>query len=371
MQLLRLVSSHVKVGAPLPFNVRDEHGNLLLAAGQVIDSERQLQALLSRGIHADVEEIKALAAGRKVKPLPPTLFARWQRCFWNLDALARPDMPLQDLKAACEELGDTLIALVRQEPDVAIYQMLRQEPHHLRMYGLTHAVFAAALCLLISSRLQWPASEQRSLVLAALTMNLTALDLQARFAVYGRLNPEQRDELRGHPDGAAARLAAAGVSDALWLRTVTEHHEHLDGKGYPRGISEVSEAAQLLRLSDVFLAKISRREGRPAIDVREAERHAYAEWPGSQIVAALVKEFGIYPPGELVFLANGERAVVSRRGASMQTPQVAALTDKRGIPSHQAVRRDTAQAEFAIKGLEADKTLVARVPLERVYGLLS
>jgi len=371
MHLLRLVASHVKVNAPLPFNVRDENGNLLLAAGQMIDSERLLLALLGRGIHADVEEIKALAAGRKVKPQPPTLFARWQRCFWNLDALARPDMPIEELGAACEELADNLMALVRQEPDVAIYQMLRQEPHHLRMYGLTHSVFAAALCQLLSARLQWPEPLQRSLVLAALTMNLAALDLQARFAVHGRLNEEQRGELREHPNVAAQRLRAAGVVDADWLRAITEHHEHVDGQGYPRGLTEVSEPAQLLRLADVFLAKISRREGRPALDVREAERQAFGEWPGSQMVAALVKEIGLYPPGELVCLANGERAVVTRRGPTMQTPLVAALTDKRGMPSHQAVRRDTALPEFAIKGLEADKTLVAGVPLERVYGLLT
>jgi hypothetical protein len=89
LQLLKLVSSQIKLGAPLPFNVRDEHGHLLLAAAQVIHSERMLEALLARGIHADVEEIKALAAGRKVQPQQPTLFARWGRCYWGLDALAR------------------------------------------------------------------------------------------------------------------------------------------------------------------------------------------------------------------------------------------------------------------------------------------
>jgi len=371
LQLLKLVASHIKVGAPLPFNVRDEHGHLLLAAGQVIHGDAQLQALLSRGIHADVEEIKALAAGRKVEPQPPTLFARWTRSFWNLDALSRMPPVSADFLPALEELGNNLQALVRQEPDVAIYQMLRQEPHHLRMYGLTHTVFAAALCLLISTRLQWSEAAQRSLLMAALTMNLSVLELQARYAVYGRLTADLRDELQRHPDDAVARLRSAGVQDEDWLRTVAEHHEHVDGQGYPRGLTAVSEPAQLLRLVDVFLAKISRREGRPAIDVREAERHAYGEWPGSQLVAALVKEIGIYPPGELVCLASGERAVVARRGASMQTPLAMALTDKRGIPTHQAMRRDCAQREFAITGIEPDKALVARLPMERVYGLLT
>ena len=260
--------------------MRDEHGHLLLAAGQVIHGDTQLQTLLSRGIHADVEEIKALAAGRKVEPQAPTLFARWMRSFWSLDALSRLPADPDHFLPACTELGDGVAALVRQEPDVAIYQMLRQEAHHLRMYGLTHAVLSAALCLLVSARLQWSEAAQRSLLMAALTMNITVLELQARYAVYGRLTADLREELERHPDDAVTRLRSAGVTDEDWLRSVAEHHEHVDGKGYPRRLREVSEAAQLLRLVDVFLAKISRREGRPAIDVREAERHAYHEWPG-------------------------------------------------------------------------------------------
>jgi hypothetical protein len=55
----------------------------------------------------------------------------------------------------------------------------------------------------------------------------------------------------------------------------------------------------------------------------------------------------------------------------MQTPQVLTLTDRRGIPTLQSQRLDCAKPDFAIKGLEPDKQLVLRVPLERVYGLLN
>ncbi len=370
MQLLKLVSSQIKLGAPLPFNVRDEHGHLLLAAAQVIHSERMLEALLARGIHADVEEIKALAAGRKVQPQQPTLFARWGRCYWGLDALARDPLPPEEFRNALTELGDGLQSLVEQQPDVAIYLMLRQDAHPLRMYGLTHATYAAALAWMLARRLQWSEAQQRSVLMAALTMNLACLDLQARFAVYGRLSQEQRDELRTHPDTAVARLRAAGIADEDWLRAVTEHHEHTDGKGYPRGLQQVGEMAQLLRLVDVFLAKISRRESRPSLDLREAERQAYAEYPSSPLVTALIRELGPLPPGEVVVLANGERGVVIRRGAAPQTPLVATLTDKRGIPCQTSLRRDTAEREFAFKALEPDRQLVARLPPERLYGLL-
>lgn len=371
MQLLKLVSRQIKLGSPLPFNVRDEHGHLLLAAGQVIHGERMLDALMARGIHADVEEIKALAAGRQVEAQRPTLFARWGRCYWNLDALARAAMPPEDFSAALTELGDGLAELVEQQPDVAVYLMLRQECHSLRMYGLTHAVHAAALVLLLARRLQWTPERQRSAQMAALTMNLACLDLQAGFAVYGRLSQEQRDELRLHPDAAVARLREAGIADAEWLRAVAEHHEHSDGKGYPRGLVEVGETAQLLRLVDVFLAKISRRESRPPLDLREAERQAFAEYPSSPLVTALIRELGPLPPGEVVQLASGERGVVVHRGARPQAPLVATITDRRGIPCQTTARRDTSDPAFAFKALESDRQLVARLAPERVYGLMA
>ena len=43
-----------------------------------------------------------------------------------------------------------LQSLVEQQPDVALYLMLRQDAHPLRMYGLTHAIYAAALAWMLA-----------------------------------------------------------------------------------------------------------------------------------------------------------------------------------------------------------------------------
>lgn len=345
MQLLRLVSKQVKVGEPLPFNVREESGGLLLACGQVVRSDVQLELLLERGMFADVEEIKALAAGRKVDAIAPSIFARWKRVTWALELLLKAVSVEAGFLAACDELTDELMALVAQDADIAVYQSVRQESHQLRNYGLMHAIHVAVLVLLLSQRLGWAPARVRSVVQAALTMNLSIIELQGSYAVYGRLTAEQRDGLRRHPDDAAAKLRAAGVSDEDWLQAVAQHHERADGQGYPLGLpaSAIGEPAQLLRMADVFMAKLSRRESRPPMDAKEAERQAYAESAGSPMAAVLVKEIGVFPPGEMVSLANGEKGVVIRRGATLQTPLVATLTDKKGVPTVNTVKRDTSQ----------------------------
>ena len=111
------------------------------------------------------------------------------------------------------------------------------------------------------------------------------------------------------------------------------------------------------------------RAHRPAMLVQDAARELFAEEGGSAFAAALVKEFGLHPPGDVVQLKSGERAVVLRRGATVGTPLVAAITNRSGMPIVQTVRRDTSRSEFAIAGAVRDQRFVLRMPPERLFGL--
>ena len=117
------------------------------------------------------------------------------------------------------------------------------------------------------------------------------------------------------------------------------------------------------------MAKISPRTDRPPVPIQEAERQLFAETGGSAIAAAVIKEFGIYPPGDFVQLKSGELAVVVRRGAAVNTPTAAAITDRKGMPIVGTNMRDTARPEFAVAGPSPDQKLVLRVPPERLFGL--
>jgi hypothetical protein len=124
-------------------------------------------------------------------------------------------------------------------------------------------------------------------------------------------------------------------------------------------------------MADVFMAKISPRAERGALTIQDAARQMFNEAGGSQAAAAIIKEYGLFPPGNFVKLASGELAVVILRGPTAHTPVAAAITDKSGVPTIATVRRDTGQAAFAIKGLApADATLM-RIAPERLYGLAS
>lgn len=375
MQLLKLVQNLVRLGEPLPWGVRDAQGNLLLAEGHVVANAAQLEAVLERGAFIDVEEVKvavkraADTERKRQQTRPANLFTLWEHVLWQLDRLLR-SVEEPGFCERTDDLIEEIVTLVERDADIAIYLCVRQDPKRLSIYGLAHSVHCALICRLVARRLGWEESTIRPLMKAALTMNISTLDLQGRLAAQG-VPPTQPQlaTLKEHPAKSAEMLRAAGVEDELWLSTVAQHHEHADGSGYPSGIADPVETARLLRHVDVFMAKISPRAMRPALTTQAAARQLFQGDRGGPLSAAIVKEVGIYPPGEMVQLKSGEHAVVLRRTASASMPLVVSITDRSGMPIVNTFMRDTSKPEYAIVSMVNDKGLISRIKPERLYGL--
>jgi HD-GYP domain-containing protein (c-di-GMP phosphodiesterase class II) len=287
---------------------------------------------------------------------------------WLQTLLTYPERKA-NFAAQVEALAIHLVELHDANPDFSIYRAVRQEQYKASNYGHAHCVHTATLCILLARHLRWPQQRLMSLVKAALTMNMTILKSQSRLAMQSDpLNAAQRVEVIGHPQQSVALLEKLGVTDAHWLRAVAQHHEHQDGSGYPAGCTEIDEMANVLHVCDVFMAKISPRMLRPALSPQEAIRQLYREDSGGPIATALIKTFGIYPPGDFVQLASGELGIVVERTANAKAPIVAAITDGREQPVTSTVRRDTRQAGYAVVGVASDKTMLARLLPERLYG---
>jgi HD-GYP domain-containing protein (c-di-GMP phosphodiesterase class II) len=376
MQLLKLVHNLVKLGEPLPWGVRDANGKLLLAQGHVIATADQLAAVLERGAFVDVEEAKAAAKRtadlenqRQQTQRPVNLFTLWDRALWQLDRVLR-SIEEPGFGERADELARHLVALTDRDADIAIYLCMRQDPRRLAIYGLAHAIHCALISLLVARRLGWDEAKVLTTVKAALTMNIATLELQGRLAVQGVApTAAQQALLAAHPAKGEQMLRAAGVDDELWLKAVLQSHERLDGSGYPNRIADPIDVAQVLRHVDVFMAKISPRTARVPMLTQIAARQLFQEDKGGPVSAAIVKEVGIYPPGELVKLKSGEQAVVVRRTANASMPMAASITDRSGMPVVNTVVRDTSRPEFAILSPVTDKGLVQRMVPERLYGL--
>lgn len=89
-----------------------------------------------------------------------------------------------------------------------------------------------------------------------------------------RLTEEQFAEMKKHPTYGFELLEKAGLGGILHeeLKALAEHHERLDGKGYPKGLKdeEISQIGRIVAVADVFDALTSDRPYRAALEVDNA-----------------------------------------------------------------------------------------------------
>lgn len=368
----------IQVGEPLPFRVLDAQGRLLLGEGHRVTGERQLEALIERGAWAErpaVEQARAAraaaaAARAPSPPPPPTLFDRWERKIWVFDDLSRRLVRGQAMADELPPFVDTLLTLVDCDADVALFTCMRQDDRRFALYAVTHGIHTAVLATLAGRQAGMDPAAVRTVALAALSMNLSIMELQATLAEQSDPpSARQREAIRAHPSASADLLRQRGVTQADWLEAVQDHHEQAGGGGYPHQRAEVGPLAALLHASDVFMAKVSPRAKRPAMAPQLAGRQLFQQSGGSPLAMAVIRAIGVHPPGSLVTLKSGETAVVTRRGAG-PAPRVATLTDTAGRPSVQTHMLDTAEPAHAVTGVPPDPAVFGRVLPERVYGLI-
>lgn len=385
MKLLRIPRSQVRLGLALPWNVRDDTGTLLLSKGYLVVDQKQLDELLVRGAFVDECEARAAAAeaaaarmlisgGDPAKSVGKefSLFDLWDRTTETLKALLANPASEPDFPGRLQAFAQHLLELFDSNPDIAIYRAVRQDNAQNFYYGYTHAVLTAMTCILISRHLGWSQAAILSLVKAALTMNMTILELQGQMAAQDHPpRDKQRAALKVHPVQARELLERNGVTDVAWLDAVSQHHEHGDGSGYPTGCTEIGEMAAVLRVADVVMAKIAPRTLHQAVTPKDAIAQLYRDDKGGPLSAAVVKVLGVHPPGDCVKLASGELGIVLQRTANSRTPIVACITDRSGNPVAHTERRDTAQAGFAIVATVNDKTMLKRLAPERLYGFVT
>ncbi|HEX3140737.1 MAG TPA: HD domain-containing phosphohydrolase, partial [Rhizobacter sp.] len=269
-----------------------------------------------------------------------------------------------------DDAAEPVLALVERDPDLAIFQVVRQEAAGKGAYGIAHSVHTAIASYLVAQRLGWGGDAVERVFKAALTMNLAMVELQNRLATQVTpLTEAQRELINDHPHRSAELLEASGVTDADWLAAVREHHEMPGGQGYPKGNQEVCEMAALLRRVDIYTAKLSPRNTRVALPANQAGRDLFLQDSQHPMAAAVVKEFGVYPPGCLVQLQCGEMGIVIKRGPTANTPVVAALTSRTGDTLLEPARRSTDHNGYGVVGVVSESALRVRVSPEKLVTL--
>jgi HD-GYP domain-containing protein (c-di-GMP phosphodiesterase class II) len=399
MSLFQLPPEILRVGQPTPFSLRDRTGIVLMPRGTLVASEAHRQQLVSRDLFVDEKEgavLKRAIAGKldsmvrgnallghiaaarpDASDLPdrkrvriPDPVSAWSDVQMRLSAVMHQPAGA-DFQARLQRARRSVHDLVHSDADASLFVLVHDISTDPRDYSVRHAMLVAAVCELAAGHL--PSVQEawhESLGCAALSMNVAMTQLQDQLAVQAEpVTPEQRAQINDHSARSVAMLREAGITDPLWLGAVEGHHASAAG-----ALGEAPAAQQLARLiqrADIFGARMSPRRNRPALSGAAAAKAAYLDERGQadEAGSAIIKATGIYPPGSLVRLANGEVAVVLRRGRRANQPEVASVMSAAGNPLGEPAVRNTQLKTHEVTGGVAPGEVRLRLNAERLLKL--
>ena len=347
----------IQVGDALPFTVFDRTGKALLVKGNVIDSDLMLVRLQERGMVEDSVGALRQDPGRADEPRPRVMEERQTvrlRDAQDELTLIHRDLQAgtaQDATARVSALAAQLRDAYEQDPDQAMGLLQLEATDHRLSRRLMHAAVLTQVLALPSGL---PADHRLSLMCAALTFDVALAPMSEQLAAQTTpLSEAQWRAIQSHTLESVELLQRCGVNDPIWLEAVRDHHERVDGTGYPRGLrgDTVSIEARILGIVDIYSAMIRPRAYRDAQPSRVALRDIFLE-RGQRIDERLammfIKELGVYPPGTMVKLANGEIAVAVRRTTDGAHPQLRCVIGRDGTPLAYPQIRDSRNPETAI-----------------------
>lgn len=353
----------IEVGKALPWGVYDSGGMLLLKKGMIITTERQLQILLSRGLYRCASESPRTVEVTKQSEDNTSPFThlvdfcqRLSLAFSAIrtkseDAEKRITKLATDIQKLCAKDADALIGAVHIDHDSD--------------YVLCHPIHNAILCEIFAKYLEIPEQHRLHILCAALTANISILELQTILHTQsGPMSEQQKSTMQAHPLSSVAMLNAAGIHNITWLRAVEQHHERNDGNGYPNGAvqGDISKEAKIIALCDLYSAMVvakSYRAAHPANDILRTLFVSKGKEFDETLCLQLIKIISVYPPGSFVRLQNGETAVVIKRPMNgSMWPTAASILSPRGGPYAQVLRRNCNDEAYRIKEMiSLDKSI--------------
>jgi putative nucleotidyltransferase with HDIG domain len=183
-----------------------------------------------------------------------------------------------------------------------------------------HTRRVALLAAAVADELKLSATARRQLAMGGLLHDVGKLSVPLEILRKpGPLDDREYAEIKRHPASGRALLEELGGFPEPVRRLVSDHHERLDGKGYPRGLTagELDLQTRVLSACDVYDALVSDRVYRAA-------------WSSERAIALLHEETGEAFDGQVI--AALERVIGSAEQAPGWVARLAAASPSVPVP---------------------------------------
>ena len=204
-----------------------------------------------------------------------------------------------------------------------------------RDHDTLHGLNVTVLSMLLGHAFGFGRVELADLGLGALLHDIGKLDLPLRAR---HLRPDlshgEYAIYRSHVAAGVAHAQRMGLNAAV-TAVIAQHHEMVDGSGFPerRSADRTDTAARIVAMVDCYDTLCNPRDPKAALTPHEAMARMFAQSQSKfdmSMVNALIRMLGVYPPGSLVQLTDDRFALVhSVNTARPMKPRVAVANPAR------------------------------------------
>lgn len=241
-------------------------------------------------------------------------------------------------------------------------------------YVFTHSINVAVYSIMAGISLGYPENSLADLGLGALLHDIGMLALDAHILNDPQaLSIVEREQIKLHPELGFNLLRQQREISTLSAHVAYQHHERVDGKGYPRGLdgSQILDYAKIVAVTDTFDAVISDRPHRTGCTTTDA-MIVLKKLSGTHFDPVFVEAFAsnvaLYPVGSLLKLNTGHLAVVtSVNRFNSDRPRISVICNQAGDLIKPAYEIDLAETSelSVVRRLSYEETQIVRMRIEK------
>lgn len=236
-----------------------------------------------------------------------------------------------DFAAVGDMSGRMIDSLTQNHNALLCLTQLRQKDRYL----LEHSFNVSVLMGILATSIGYSGDILHQVVTGALLHDMGKVRVADEILHKpGKLLPEEWEEMQRHVTYGEELLLKTPSMTPIMLDICGQHHERLDGSGYPRGLKQDeipihSRMASIVDIYDAVTAERVYHKGMaPTLALKKLMQWSTEGQLDQQLVCFFIQAMGVYPVGSVVELDKQKLAVVLEANeAEPNKPKVVQMYD--------------------------------------------
>jgi len=216
------------------------------------------------------------------------------------------------------EALDGMVESIERNPDALLWLAKLKQTDD---YSYNHAMSVSITLMALANFMSLPKKQVKDLGLAGLLQDIGKSKISSELLhKQDKITHQEFEILKKHVEHALALLEVTDNISGTVILTVSQHHERIDGSGYPYKLSgnQISLTGQMAGLVDTYCALTTNKVYAKGVynQIALEEIHSLRGFKfNGVLIDQLVQFLGMYPVSSLVELNSGEVGVVIQQNS--------------------------------------------------------